>query len=76
MLKQLRVEFPDLPMKVIWDGASYHRAKTVQIAADEVFDIALQPLPTYNPDFMRSSIFGSGCGRRPLITLVMTAKRI
>lgn len=51
MLKQLRVEFPELPMKVIWDGASYHRAKTVHIAA-EVFDITLEPLPAYSPDFM------------------------
>ena len=44
MLKQLQMEFPELPMKVIWDGASYHRAKTVHIAA-EVFDITLEPLP-------------------------------
>jgi transposase len=52
MLKQLRVEFPDLPMKVIWDGASYHRAKTVHRAAADVFDIEIQPLPAYSPDFM------------------------
>lgn len=51
MLKQLRVEFPDIPMKVIWDGASYHRAKTVHTAA-EVLDITLEPLPAYSPDFM------------------------
>lgn len=51
MLKQLRVEFSDLPMKVIWDGASYHRAKAVHLAT-EVLDIALEPLPAYSPDFM------------------------
>jgi transposase len=52
MLKQLRVEFPDRPMKVIWDGASYHRAKTVHRAAAAVFEIEIQPLPAYSPDFM------------------------
>ena len=52
LLKQLRVEFPDIPMKVLWDGASYHRAKTVHRAAAEVFDIEIQPLPAYSPDCM------------------------
>ncbi|MEO0984464.1 MAG: transposase [Cyanobacteria bacterium J06639_14] len=51
VLKQLREEFPARPMKVIWDGAFYHRAKMVHIAA-EVFDIILEPLPLYSPDFM------------------------
>jgi transposase len=51
VLKQLRVEFPDIPFKVIWDGASYHRAQLVQ-AASQALDICLEPLPAYSPDFM------------------------
>ncbi|MBW4471233.1 MAG: transposase [Stenomitos rutilans HA7619-LM2] len=51
VLKQLRVEFPERPLKLIWDGASYHRAQTVQIAA-AMLDVAIEPLPAYSPDFM------------------------
>lgn len=36
---------------MIWDGASYHRAKTVSLAA-KTLDIGLQQLPGYSPDFM------------------------
>lgn len=51
VLKYLRVEFPEIPIKLIWDGASYHRARLVQDVA-ETFDITLAPLPAYSPDFM------------------------
>ncbi len=50
---KLRVEFPDTQMTIVWDGASYHRAKLVREAA-LALDIKLKPLPTpaYSPDFM------------------------
>lgn len=51
VLKRLRVEFPDVPLKLIWDGAPYHRAQLVQEAA-QTLDIGLVPLPAYSPDFM------------------------
>ena len=51
VLKQLRVEFPDLPIKLVWDGVSYHRAQLVKDAA-ETLDISLELLPGYSPDFM------------------------
>jgi transposase len=51
VLKRLRVEFPDVPLKLVWDGAPYHRAQTVQLAATAL-DITLEPLPAYSPDFM------------------------
>ena len=51
VLKKLRVEFPDIPIKLIWDGAPYHRAQLVKDAA-ETLDIGLEPLPGYSPDFM------------------------
>lgn len=38
-------------MKVIWDGAPYHRARLVKTEA-QALDIALEPLPAYSPDFM------------------------
>lgn len=34
---------------IIWDGASYHRSKIVQAAAQEL-GIELLPLPSYSPD--------------------------
>jgi transposase len=51
VLKKLRVEFPEIKMTVVWDGAPYHRAKLVQAAASAL-DINLQALPAYSPDFM------------------------
>lgn len=51
VLKQLRVEFPDLKMTLVWDGAPYHRAQAVAQAAS-VLEISLEPLPAYSPDFM------------------------
>jgi transposase len=51
VLKRLRVEFPDMVIKLIWDGASYHRAQRIKAAA-EVLEIELLPLSAYSPDFM------------------------
>lgn len=51
VLKRLRVEFPDIAMKVIWDGAPYHRAQRVHAAATTL-EIGIEPLPAYSPDFM------------------------
>jgi transposase len=51
VLKRLRVEFPDVPIKLVWDGAPYHRAKLVREAA-QTLDIGLVRLPAYSPDFM------------------------
>ena len=51
VLKRLRVEFPDTPLKLIWDGAPYHRAQAVHVAATTL-DVIIEPLPAYSPDFM------------------------
>jgi transposase len=51
VLERLRAEFPDLPIKLVWDGAPYHRARSVQ-GATQTLNIELQPLPAYSPDFM------------------------
>lgn len=51
VLKRLRVEFPNRPIKLIWDGAPYHRSALVRQAA-QVLEIELIPLPSYSPDFM------------------------
>lgn len=51
MLKKLRTEFPEHPIKIIWDGAPYHRAQQVRAEADTL-DIHLERLPAYSPDFM------------------------
>lgn len=51
VLKRLRDEFPDMSIKLVWDGAPYHRAHSVQTAATAL-DISLAPLPAYSPDFM------------------------
>lgn len=51
VLDRLRSEFPGLPIKLVWDGASYHRSTRLKEAV-ETLDIALVPLPGYSPDFM------------------------
>lgn len=51
VLERLREEFPQQPIKLVWDGASYHRAIYVQTTA-KTLDITLEPLPAYSPDFM------------------------
>jgi hypothetical protein len=44
VLRRLRVEIPEGKLIVIWDGAPYHRAKTVCAAATSL-DIHPLPLP-------------------------------
>ena len=51
VLRRLRVEFPGIPFKLIWDGASYHRAQQVQSVATTL-GVEIEPLPAYSPDFM------------------------
>lgn len=51
VLERLRQRFPTQPIKMVWDGASYHRAAKVRQRADELA-IELMPLPAYSPDFM------------------------
>ncbi|MGB3295651.1 MAG: transposase [Phormidesmis sp.] len=38
-------------MKLIWEGAPYHRSPSVHDTA-QTLDIDLCPLPAYSPDFM------------------------
>ncbi len=51
VLQRLRHEFPDRPIKLVWDGASYHRSLLVRQVAESL-KIDLEPLPGYSPDFM------------------------
>ena len=51
VLHRLRAESPDGTLIVVWDGAPYHRAKTVWAAAASL-GITLVPLPGYSPDLM------------------------
>src|SRR5690242_17433176 len=51
VLRRLRAEIPIGTLIVLWDGAPYHRAKTVWSAAASL-DIHLLPLPSYSPDLM------------------------
>lgn len=51
VLKQIRAEFPDIEITLIWDGAPYHRSGEVKTAASDL-KIDLEPLPAYSPDFM------------------------
>ena len=51
VLQRLREEFPHRCIKLIWDGAPYHRAKTVYQKAGSL-GIQLIQLPGYSPDFM------------------------
>jgi transposase len=51
VLQRLRAEVPERKLIVLWDGAPYHRAKTVREAA-RALDITLMPLPGYSPDLM------------------------
>jgi transposase len=47
--QRLRAEVPERKLIVLWDGAPYHRAKTVREVATTL-DIELMPLPGYSPD--------------------------
>ena len=51
LLETLRREVPATPLTVLWDGASYHRAKAVRQRAEEL-QINVLPLSSYSPDFM------------------------
>jgi transposase len=51
VLRRLRAEIPEGKLIVIWDGATYHRAKSVWSAVASL-DIHLKPLPGYSPDLM------------------------
>jgi transposase len=51
VLRRLRAEWPDRTLIVVWDGAPYHRAKTVREVA-RTLGITLMPLPGYSPDLM------------------------
>ena len=51
VLRRLRTEIPTGTLIVLWDGAPYHRAKTVWSAAASL-GIHLLPLPSYSPDLM------------------------
>jgi hypothetical protein len=48
VLKRLRVEFPDVPIKLVWNGTPYHRAHVVREAA-QTLDIGLVRLPDFMP---------------------------
>jgi transposase len=51
VLQQIRAEFPERTMTMIWDGAPYHRSQLVKDEA-KTLDVNLQPLSAYSPDFM------------------------
>jgi transposase len=51
VLRRLRGLHPHGELVVLWDGASYHRARDVAALAEEL-RITLMPLPGYSPDFM------------------------
>jgi transposase len=51
VLRRLRAEAADRQVIVLWDGAPYHRAKSVREAATAL-NITLMPLPGYSPDLM------------------------
>lgn len=51
VLERLRAKFPTRTLKLLWDGAAYHRSLKVQQRAAEL-DIELIRLPAYSPDFM------------------------
>jgi transposase len=51
VLHRLREEFPKHTIRLVWDGAPYHRSELVQTAALSV-NIEIIRLPGYSPDFM------------------------
>ena len=72
VLKRLGVEFPDVPIKLIWDRVPYHGAQVVQEAA-QTLDIGLVRLPVILCPW---NIYGTGCGRTSLTIPVMTKSPI
>jgi len=51
VLDRLRTEFPNIALKLVWDGEPYHRAYRVRDSAHDL-DITIAPLPAYSPAFM------------------------
>jgi transposase len=51
MLESLREAYPEKRLRIIWDGASYHRSALVTAEAKRL-RILLTRLPAYSPDFM------------------------
>lgn len=51
VLRRLRARYPGRPLRVIWDGASYHRSRRLRTLA-ATLGITLEPLPAYSPDLM------------------------
>jgi hypothetical protein len=51
VLRRLRAEIPSGRLIVLWDGAPYHRARTVWSAAASL-DIHRLARPGYSPDLM------------------------
>ncbi len=51
MLESLREAYPNDRLRVVWDGASYHRSAYVAAEAKRL-RIPLTRLPAYSPDFM------------------------
>ena len=72
VLRRLRAEAPDRQVIVLWDGAPYHRAKTVREAATAL-NITLMPLPGYSPDLMPVEPCGAGCARTSPTIIVIPA---
>lgn len=56
VLRRLRAEIPNGQLIVVWDGAPYHRAKTVWAEAASL-SITLVPLPGYSPDLVLVEAF-------------------
>lgn len=52
VMRRLREEFPNRHIRIVWDGAAYHRSKIVMAAAVASMNIELIRLPAYSPDFM------------------------
>lgn len=50
-LEALRAAYPTDRIRVVWDGASYHRGEDVLECAAEL-SIKITALPSYSPDFM------------------------
>ncbi|MGH7269047.1 MAG: IS630 family transposase, partial [Polyangiaceae bacterium] len=51
MFESLRDAYPNERIRIVWDGASYHRSAYVNAEAKRQ-RILLTPLPAYSPDFM------------------------
>jgi transposase len=51
VLERLRRQYPGRAIRVIWDGAGYHRSAATCAAATRL-GITLEILPAYSPDFM------------------------